>query len=477
MVGLCIPTRKILPRDSVLAGVLLGVFLLGGCARFHAETLRPSQTLADFEARTLESPDLKQFIEFCTQRPMTAWPVKKWDLDSLTLAALFYHSDLEVARAQWQVARGAIVTAGERPNPTVGFNPEYKAGGTSGISPWLYGLTFDLPVETMGKRGRRIDQARHHARSAALNIASAAWQVRSRLHTAWIQLKTARANTALWKEQLELQEGCLQSLNGAENGDSLAPPDRLQLEITWRQTQISFLEARRQSEDAEVQLAESLGIPVHAVPRVALEPNSGRAQKFSKKEIRQRALTQRPDLLGLLADYEASQSALQLEIARQYPDVHLGPGYTWDQGQNKWSAGVSITLPVFNHNQGPVAEAKARREEARLRFTALQEKIIFEVERVFSAYEFCEQKWEMAQSLLEVQRQQEEIHKQFLMEGEASRLAALNFKLALKTAEFAAADAGSKRDLALAALEDAMMAPLDSQLFPLSGEKRAKVLK
>ena len=59
----------------------------------------------------------------------------------------------------------------------------------------------------------------------------------------------------------------------------------------------------------------------------------------------------------MLAEYQASQSALQLEIARQYPDVQLGPGYEFDQGDNKWMLGLGVTLPVFNQNQGAIAAA------------------------------------------------------------------------------------------------------------------------
>jgi broad specificity phosphatase PhoE len=30
------------------------------------------------------------------------------------------------------------------------------------------------------------------------------------------------------------------------------------------------------------------------------------------------------------------------EIAKQYPDIHLGPGYQYDQGVNKWTLGFSV---------------------------------------------------------------------------------------------------------------------------------------
>ena len=50
----------------------------------------------------------------------------------------------------------------------------------------------------------------------------------------------------------------------------------------------------------------------------------------------------RADIRAAIADYEASQSALQLELAKQYPDVHLNPGFQWDQGESKWQLGLTV---------------------------------------------------------------------------------------------------------------------------------------
>jgi len=47
---------------------------------------------------------------------------------------------------------------------------------------------------------------------------------------------------------------------------------------------------------------------------------------------RRQALQGRADVLAALSDYAASESALQLEVAKQYPDVHLNTGYEYDQG-------------------------------------------------------------------------------------------------------------------------------------------------
>src|SRR5262249_51327801 len=96
---------------------------------------------------------------------------------------------------------------------------------------------------------------------------------------------------------------------------------------------------------------------------------------------RRRALLDRADVLQAVASYAAAEAALGLELARQYPDIHLGPGYQYDQGQDKWSIGLAIDLPLLNRNEGPMAEAAAGRDEAGARLLATQAAAIGEIEQ------------------------------------------------------------------------------------------------
>src|SRR6266853_5403102 len=131
--------------------------ILAGCARFEHQPLAPRETAAKLESRSLDTPVLKSFLETNLHRPLTEWPAVSWDSDMLILAAFFYHPSLDVARAQWAVAQGGKITAGERPNPTLNLLPGYDT--TTAIpSPWLPLGTLDIPIETAGKRKYRIAQ-------------------------------------------------------------------------------------------------------------------------------------------------------------------------------------------------------------------------------------------------------------------------------------------------------------------------------
>ena len=123
-------------------------------------------------------------------------------------------------------------------------------------------------------------------------------------------------------------------------------------------------EARRQSAEALAQLADAVGLPASAMEVTTLsfdELNEARAE-LTTAEARRQAAVNRVDILAALAEYAASQAVLQLEIAKQYPDLHIAPGYQLDQTDNKWTLGATLTLPVLNQNRGAIAEASAHRE-------------------------------------------------------------------------------------------------------------------
>ena len=151
--------------------------VLSGCARFEPRPLSAADSAAKLGRRSLEDAKLKDFLEKNLPRELSEWPAGKWDLDMLTLAAFYYHPSLEVARAQWAVAKGGEATAGQRPNPTLNVTPGYNAT-TFMASPWIVLGSLDVPVETAGKRRYRRAHAAQLSEAARLNIATVAWQVR-----------------------------------------------------------------------------------------------------------------------------------------------------------------------------------------------------------------------------------------------------------------------------------------------------------
>jgi outer membrane protein, heavy metal efflux system len=225
------------------------------------------------------------------------------------------------------------------------------------------------------------------------------------------------------------------------------------------------IDAQRQAAEARAKLAESVGVPLLAFEGVKVRFDGLEdlqiIRSLSSDQVRRTALQSRPDILGALADYAASESALQLEIAKQYPDVHLQPGYQYDQGDNKWSLGIVIDLPILNHNQGPIAEAVARREQAAAKFNALQAKVLAEIDRATQSVRLTQDNLLTLQALGQEQTKRVNAVAEQLRAGAVDQLELLNAQFESMTAELAQLEGRLKLQQAIGILEDAVRRPFE----------------
>lgn len=449
-------------RSFATLGFGLAVLCLAGCIRYHPKPISAAQNLKDFETRTFSDPGLKDFLE--KNKNVSDWPRKVWDLKSLTLAAFYYHPDLDVARAQWAVGRAGTVTAGERPNPSLNLAPGYNATTpVSQVTPWIPTINLDIPIETAGKRGYRISQARHLSEAARLNIATVAWQVRSRLRLAMLDFYIAGERESLLSQQQVIQGENVRLLELQLSAGEVSPYEVTQARIALDNIRLAALDAARQRAEARVQLAVALGLPVRALEEVEISFNGFRQfpEEIPAAETRRQALLNRADILGALAEYAASQSALQLEIAKQYPDINIGPGYQLDQTDSKWTLSLTLTLPIFSRNKGPIAEADARRAESAARFTALQASVIGEIEAAVTACRSALQNSVAAEALLSNLKKQEKSAQDLYEAGEISRLELGGIRLELTAGALSWLEALTKTQEAFGRLEDAMQSPFE----------------
>jgi len=452
---------------NVECWALLSLFLFAGCVRFHPQPVSPEQTAAQLESRRLDDPGLKAYLEKNLGHPLADWPLRQWDLNSLTLAAFYFHPDLDAARAQWRLAEAGIKTAGARPNPSVTATPAYDSQIPGAPSPWIIPVSLDVPIETAGKRARRIAEAKDLSQSARWNLITTAWQVRSGVRASLLDFTVAGRRDALLEKQLAAQEQVVKLLQQRFDLGESSRPELTTAQIALNQARLDAGDAQTRLANARSQLAESLGVSGAALEKMdlAFDFSLRGPDDFTSAEARRVALLGRSDVRGALADYAAAQDDLRLQIAKQYPDLHLGPGYAWNSGStgdNEWSLGLTLELPVFDRNQGPIGEAKARRDLAAAQFTALQAKVIGEIERAIAGYRVADTQLKTGETLLAAEQRQEQSIEAQQQAGAADQLDLFSARVEFNTAALAHLDGLAKFQMALGALEDALQRPADS---------------
>jgi outer membrane protein TolC len=187
------------------------------------------------------------------------------------------------------------------------------------------------------------------------------------------------------------------------------------------------------------------------------------ANALTSADARTLALRSRADILGALADYAAAEADLRLEIAKQYPDLHFGPGYAWNNGNagdNQWSLGLTLELPILDQDQGPIAEAEARRKLAAAKFIELQSQVIGEIDRAVAGWHVADEQLKTGNNLLAAEQQQQKSAQAQLEAGAADQLDSLNAQLEFDSASLAQLENESQLQQSLGQLEDALQSPL-----------------
>jgi len=245
--------------------------LIAGCAHYAPQPLSPAQTAAKFENRRLHNPGLNDFLAQQYGQPPPKWPLEQWDLNSLTLAAFYFHPDIAVARAQWQVAQAGAITAGARPNPSLSFSPGYDTQIPNNPSPWIIPVSLDIPLETASKRAKRIAEAEKAAESARWSYVSAAWQIRGGVRAALRDYFLAGRRAELLQKQFTAQTNIVRLMQGRFAAGTIARPELTVVQIALNKTEQDLSDARSKRAEARSRLAQAIGVPLIALDGVRLQ--------------------------------------------------------------------------------------------------------------------------------------------------------------------------------------------------------------
>ncbi len=436
---------------------------LAACAHFQPQPLSAGAGVEGFESRSLETPGLRAFL--AANHLAAPSPGAAWSLKALTLTAFYYQPALAEARARLLAAQAARISAGERPNPSISIAPAYDAGVPGAVHPWIVPLSFEWPIETAGKRDYRLAAARHLAAAARWDLVGTAWQVRSRLRAALLDLYAAHRSESLLDREESTRRSVLRLLEGQLRAGSVSSYEVAQARIALDRATLARQAAAARLRQARIALAAALGVPLRALDgaRFSFADLQAFPLALTRPQVRQRALLDRADVRAALERYAASQSALQLQIARQWPDISLGPGFAWNPqlaGDREWELGLSLPLPVRNHNQGPIAEARAQRALAAAHFLTVQADAIAAIDSALAAYDSGRAQLVTADSLLRnLGRQLRSVEAQ-VAAGELQPLDLADARLADEAGAQSRLDALVRAQQALGQLEDSMQSPL-----------------
>jgi outer membrane protein, heavy metal efflux system len=474
-----------MPRVRWMAAACFGL-VLTACASYKPAPISAATSAEAIRARSLTDVRLRTFIAAARASDSrleisdSAVTDEHWDLTTLTLAALYYHPNLDLARARFAEARAGVTTAAQTPNPSLSFEELSYRPGVSGSPAWTVAPVINFLVETFGKRQHRTKEAQALEEAAHADLTTVSWQVRGGVRDALLSLWAAQHRLALVRQRLDLQEQLVRLLEHRLAVGAASALDVARERANRNQISLASRDAERQGTIARTHLAEAIGITLAALEGVDLsfarfdQPEQPGID-VGTGELRQTALVSRSDVQALLAQYAAAESALALQIANQYPNITLSPGYGYDAGQHKYMLLPAMDLPIFNQNQGPIAAALARREAAAALFTALQTEVIDTVDGATAQYQAATRALATADELLADEQDREGRTSRWFEAGEADRPTLLTAQLERIAAEQSRFDALLQQRQALGAIEDALQHPFYGPTMPASPDTNPRV--
>lgn len=333
-------------------------------------------------------------------------------VDELIQRALVRNAELLAARQRATEAQGVLFQAGFRPNP--GFEVSVTNGsilGSQGERELTLGYahTFELG----GKRERRLEVAQLGAELAQLEIADRERHLTADIKARYGEALAAARNLETVVQLLELsRQGYQITVARVREGES-APIEAGLFQVELGRIESERLLVENQMARAILELKTLAGMnpdePLRLTGDLRMPPIT-----ISLAEAIERALAERPDLKAARLEEKLAEAELQLARAEAIPDVIGFARYTratsrLDQlginrvgalvpirdTDNLLTAGVSITLPVRNRNQGNIQAALARREAARLRRQFIEQVVRREVNAAYNRYETARQALEI----------------------------------------------------------------------------------
>lgn len=447
---------------------LLTVSLITGCQRFEPRPLDPGLMATELREQNLQAPKLRSYLFDHGLIDGPDEPIPLWSLEQLTFAAYYFHPQLRLSLTDLKVATASKRIAQQRPNPRLITMPAYNST-TTVPSPWILGGNIDYQIETAGKRKIRLAAAAHQESTARHMLAATAWQVRAGVHRAFVSLWEAlKVEEATERQAAALGE--VHELTTARyQAGEVSLLELSQARINYEQAKIAHLERLNLADSTRVSLAAAIGVSVHALKGMPFDFRlfTNIPPNVPQDSLIDDALTNRADLLATLTDYATAEQNLRLEIARQYPNLTLSPGYNYDQGNNEWRFGVGLELPLLHQNQGQIAVAEAMRQNQAERVRQRQRGILAEIESTLAQYRNARQTAEASAEGLAAAERQENLMRARYQAGEVSRFEVASVSALFATAKITSWQALARLHQALANLEAAIQHPILFSAPPL----------
>jgi cobalt-zinc-cadmium efflux system outer membrane protein len=329
------------------------------------------------------------------------------DLARLTIAN---NKDLQAARETVRQAEGRFTQARLRPNPSLEASTATDAiFSNDGDTNFSVGVT--QPFELGGKRPKRMRVAETEVEVRKAEEADAERQLLGRLRLLIADATGAAARLELLQRVDQLNQQTVNVMTvRLRSGDASELDSRL-LQAQMNQIRSQRLVAENQLDGILIQIRAIAGLPADGP--LVLKQSGRTMQAGTEAAFIERALESRPDLRASRLREQLAEEGIVLAKSQLKPNIDTSIRYGRESVISRLAApgvsrafesesfvefGVSVPLPIFNREQGNIADAVSHRSQARSEREALEQQIRREVQLAYRRYETSRRSMDILQS-------------------------------------------------------------------------------
>jgi cobalt-zinc-cadmium efflux system outer membrane protein len=338
------------------------------------------------------------------QAPTVENPTAAISLRDAVALALLHSPELATFAWETRAREARIVQAGKPPNPIVGavaedINVSRQPGsGLDRVIQPQATVQLSQIIELGGKRTARQQLATLNRELAAWDYEAARIEVLTQVTRAFVDVLAAQELVALTTRTTKLVEEVRQSVGARVVAGVVSPIEQTRAEVVLAAARVELDRATRLLDASRRRLVSFWGT---SEPRfqAAVGDLAVRPQPPSLTELTTR-VAENPDLARWASEISQRRAALALEQAKRVPDVTVMVGYRryTDIESDAVIFGASIPLPIFDRNEGGIAEAENRLAKAYEEQRAAQARISAALAEAYRALSSADQEVTTLQS-------------------------------------------------------------------------------
>ncbi|QDV75383.1 TolC family protein [Botrimarina mediterranea] len=345
---------------------LAGVAIVGMMA---IAAMAPPIVSAQESAGTLRNPlDPSPPIErLPPPAALTSAEASEGGLSLKDLEAIALSQNPSIARVYALVgaAKGAWVQAGLPPNPSLGYDGQQL--GSGGLAE-QHGVAFGQEIVTGGKLRLSRSVAQKRIEVAEQQFAAQRQRVLTDVRVAFYQVLIAQRQIELAEELIRVSGEGTKTVDALFRSKEVGRVDMLQAQLESEQAQIALQSARNRHEAAWRSLAAVIGDPTFSIRPLSGDP-AAPAKEIEFDIALSRLRRSSPEVSAAVAELDRARFAVDRARVEPIPNINFMGLVNWqDNGiGGKADGGVAVTVPIplWNRNQGAIAQAEREVAAAR----------------------------------------------------------------------------------------------------------------